>query len=116
MVTEAESHDYPQYALERVRELAASGAVIYGFSSVQNSVASLRYEPSDVCTCLRMLEPRNFQKSVRYDSKGPWLDVYLIQVKFNDSVESQDNLYIKLKLDLSRMNVVLASFHPERYL
>jgi len=115
MVTEEEYRDYPQYALDSVRELAAAGAVMYGFSKVESNVASLGYDLNDVCTCLGLLESKHYQKSVRYNKRGPWLDVYLIQVKFKGAAEFNDDLYIKLTIDMQRMIVVLASFHPERY-
>ena len=113
MVThETERRDGPSNSLDRVRELAAQGSVIYASSKIQRDMDALGYQLSDVCTTIRALESANFSHSERYGGSQLWLDVYLTAMLYDKKYI--DRLYVKLKLSPSCMAVVLHSFHRER--
>ena len=99
-----------EYSLDRIKELAEWGNVMYLSSRVTRHVENLGYSPDDVHKCLSCLEEENYDKSIRYDG-GPWLDIYLIS--YTGSTGHTENLYIKLKLNRDCIVIQLASFHPE---
>ncbi len=102
----------PEYALERVRDLASRRAVWYGGSRVQRDVENLGYTPDDVCNCLQLLNDCHFRGAVRYGPSGGWLDEYKISYPGPGGVI--DELYVKLKLHRDAIVVILASFHRDR--
>jgi Motility quorum-sensing regulator, toxin of MqsA len=112
MVTHGkEVRDHAECALGRIQELAAQQSVIYGGRRVQNHIANLGYSLEAVCECLAQLTPDNFKQSERYSPDGPWHDVFL--KTFRGPGNCDDDLYIKLTLDRTCVNIVLFSFHPE---
>ena len=102
--------DRKEYSLDRIRELAERGDVIYLSSRVGRDVENLNYSPDDVHKCLSCLKEENYRGTVRYDGR-PWLDEYLIS--YTGPTGHTDDLYIKLKLNHDCVVIQLASFHPE---
>lgn len=111
--SEAETRAHPTYDLDRVRELADAGRVRYASSRTENDIENLGYSPELVQRCLSTLEATHFQKSIRYEGKNFWLDVY--RREFITPDEWVDELLIKLKLDRSCVTLILESFHQPRY-
>lgn len=101
-----------EYSLQRVRELAARGNVVFASSTVKRDAANLGYSHDDVCACLQCLTPTNYDHSEQYSDRGPWHDIYLLPYR---SAEGYiDPLYIKLKLNRDCVAVLLCSFHRSR--
>jgi hypothetical protein len=113
MVTDKdEMRNTPEYSIQRIRELAASGHVRYMSTTVERDVQNLEYIPDDVHECLARLDKSHYYNSIRYAGRKYWLDVYHITCQGQTAF--QDNLYIKLKLDRDCIWIDLASFHRER--
>lgn len=111
MVSDTEERrDNKEYSLDRIRELAERGAVMYMSSRVTKYVENLDYSPDDVHMCLSCLQDENYRGTVRYNGRS-WLDEYLIS--YIGPTGHTDDLYIKLKLDRDCVVIQLASFHPE---
>jgi len=108
--SEEERRDKKEYSLERIKELAESGDVMYLSSRVTKHVENLEYSPCHVHDCLSLLEEENYRGTIRYNN-GPWLDEYLISYK--GPTGHVDDLYIKLKLNRDCIVIELASFHTE---
>jgi len=113
MVNETERRPTSEYALTRIRELAAGGCVRYLSRSVQRDVENLSYAPEDVHKCLQTLNDCHFHHAERYPPARLWFDVYL--VPFAGPAGMLDELYVKLKLNRDCIYVELASFHRERH-
>ncbi|WP_321528301.1 type II toxin-antitoxin system MqsR family toxin [Sedimenticola selenatireducens] len=103
-----------EYSLSCIKRLAAEGSVSYASSRVQRHIENLDYSPSDVHECLSKLTPEHYQKSILYENRPSWLDVYHIRYAASGSYE--EDLYIKLKLNRDCIIVELHSFHPEGWL
>lgn len=70
--------DYPRYALEEVRRLAARGKVNFASRKVDCDVQDLDYTLDEVCRCLAALAPEHFKESILYPDTAKWVDVYRI--------------------------------------
>ena len=112
MVSSKDRRNDPKYSLERVRELAARGAVRYVSRTVQHNVEDLEYAPEEVHLCLQTLDRCHFRHAERYSETGAWLDVYQISYRGPTGI---DELYVKLKLNRDCTVVILHSFHLKRY-
>lgn len=107
-----DTRDYPNYSIQRIRELAASGHVRYMSTRVEQDIENLEFNPDDVHQCVANIEESHFQNSIRYAGRNYWLDVYHITCQGRTAY--QDELYIKLKLNRNCVWIELASFHRER--
>lgn len=105
--------EHPHYSLDRIRELAAKGSVVYVGTRVAIDIENLGLEPDSVCECIASLDPaRHFRHSERYAENGPWHDVY--GCSWSGLGGRADNLYIKFRLGRSCLIVDLCSFHLDR--
>jgi len=108
----ADRRDEPVYDLERVRELAGKGRVVYAGSRVENDAENLGYEPDAVANCIASLQPEEFDESLLYSEEKFWQDVY--KCRRVSPKGDTDDLYIKFKLTRNAITVVLQSFHLDR--
>ena len=108
----ADRRDAPVYDLNRVRELAGKGLVVFAGSRAENDAENLDYGPDAVADCLASLQPEEFDESLRYANEKFWQDVYKCRRVLPKG--DTDDLYIKLKLTRNAITVVLHSFHRDR--
>ena len=108
----------PVYDLDRVRELAGKGRVIFAGkkrdagTKVEQNAEDLGYSPDDVFACIASLQPEEFDESLLYPGEKFWQDVY--KCRRTAPGGEVDELYLKLKLTRNALTVVLQSFHRDR--
>src|SRR4051812_15623875 len=117
-----ETRAYPSYSLNQVRDLAASGAVVFVSRRVALDVEALGYSDADVHHCLGCLRESDFRKSGRYDDQPTkWIDVYQTSHPnplWNEQQPEKyalDEIFIKLSLANGCLAVSIHSFHGRRY-
>ncbi len=107
-----ERRQQPEYDLQKIQEIALAGNVDYGSRRVMRDIENLGYSLDDVCRCLASLKKAHYRSSVRYQNTQIWLDEY--NIRFSNTPEYTDDLYIKLKITANTIQLVLASFHRNR--
>ena len=113
MVTKGdERRDRPEYSLDRIRQLAKSGKVVFGSRRVELDWQNLNYSPEEIHACIANLEPGDFRQSVKYHNRRFWMDEY--RLRWRSSAGHLDSLYLKLHLNRDLIIVILDSFHLNR--
>lgn len=109
---ELEIRGAPEYSLDRIRQLAKSGAVVYASTRVELDIQNLGYSPEEVLACIASLEPEDFRQCVRYANRRLWMDEY--QLRWRSVSGFLDSLYLKLHLNRDVTIVFLNSIHRDR--
>lgn len=103
-----------EYDLKLVKEAARNGNIEYRGLKVSTDIANLGYEFSDVCNCLMLIDPSDFDKTHTYANSPPY-DSYICRYKKNVDEELFDELYIKFCLFDDYLEIDLASFHLTQF-
>jgi len=113
MVTQGdERRDSPKYSLNRIRQLAQSGQVVFGSRRVELDCHNLGYSPEEIHECIASLQPDDLRQSVRYSNRRFWMDEYRLRWRSNSG--HLDPLYFKLHLNRDVIIVIVDSIHRDR--
>lgn len=107
-----ERRNRPEYSLDRIRQLAKSGKVVFGSRRVELDCDNLGYSPEEIYECVASLEPDDFRQSVKYPNRRFWMDEYRLRWRSNSG--HIDPLYFKLHLNRDVIIVILDSIHRDR--
>lgn len=109
---EFEVRGAPEYSLDRIRQLAESGAVAFSSTRVELDVQNLGYSPDEVNACIASLEPEDFRQCVKYANRRFWMDEY--RLRWRSVSGALDPLYLKLHLNRDVTIVFMDSIHRDR--
>ncbi|SRR6056297_591730 len=112
VISELERKTTPEYCLDRIRDLASSGQVVYGTRRIGIDCENLGYGPEEVWEYIASLEPGDFVSAVRYPNRPFWMDEY--RIRWRSAAGTADQLYLKLHLNRNMIIVTLDSFHRNR--
>lgn len=103
--------DSCEYDLDLVKQLVAEEKFHVAGTRVNHHLDRMACTTDDLIAAIQSLCPADFKCSLLYSDLKTWSDVYC--VTFTMSGGATFDLYIKLRMSLSKQLVLVCSFHPE---